>query len=292
MKGGTIKNNTVGIGSSTFPSKVAVVGDTVATARFNMYDGAVISGNKLRPSMETVNSTNIQNTDKITKENYAAVCFSNNGSFFMYGGTISGTNYRGVRMASGTTFKMEGGTIENNGKSTVLFQNENLFVRGGGLFLTGSNQDKFSITGGAIVNNGTVNSPGSGMVISSTSSSKGAVTIDGQVNFDGNEIMFSSTAKGYKGIALGPNFVNKGDNPIKLVPGRLAGATLDNLVSLNTLSVLFLSTSGDLATMKSSFVVERMGRGDTDGNIMIFHGTDELNLSIENDGKLSVSKKE
>jgi hypothetical protein len=295
MKGGTIKDNTVGSSQSFFPSIAAIVGNhpiSYADAVFNMYDGAVITGNKLRPEAETVNSTNSQNTDKITLGDFAAVSFSKSScSFFMYGGTISGTNYRGVRIVSGTTFKMEGGTIENNGKSTVKFQSTDLPVRGGGLNL--ANQENTTITGGTITNNGLANSLGSGLFASAgASSSEKAILIDGPVNFDGNAVYISSTSKSNCGIRLGNKFSRKGSSPIQLEAGTtLSNMTITKLIStFDSMPILKsnVTDGADLFTATSEFSLTRFA---WTAPSQTFITSVDINMSLGSDGKLSLAEK-
>jgi hypothetical protein len=231
---------------ATYYGVVDLAGSSLGSPAYFTMKGGVISGNTAS-AVKDVGSF-LPNTvmvmedgeicNNITYYLDGAITLVSDYDFTMRDGKISGNKGNGVNLSNNGTFKMEGGEISGNGKPTMSgpytlgqtynnggYLSASYVVLGAGVYLgVGSN---FIMTGGKILDNGTMEVHGSGVYQTNISSS---ITLNGPVEINGNSINViatSSASANRSKIKVGTYFENLGDDPITVdVVGGTNASTL------------------------------------------------------------------
>jgi hypothetical protein len=163
----------------------------IQSGTFEMHGNASITGNKWEPYLS---GTDTQIGNRIYVTGYAAVYGTGAISFKMHDNSeISGNEMRAVYLTSSgsnyPSFTMTGGAITNNGKKTWTGSNIEYYVLGGGIYLASG---QFEMKGGTIADNGVSDRPGSGIMAYNTSNTTVTTPfiLNGSVAITGNPIAF------------------------------------------------------------------------------------------------------
>jgi hypothetical protein len=296
MKGGSIEQNTVNANIIYLSS-----------GEFVMESGATISGNTVTPPVMTAGSNHngvyqqvVGDTGKV------GVVSVVGGKFTMHGGEITNNlNIRGVFFQGDTTtpieFTMSGGEISRNGTQKIIRSDGNEFgIIGAGVFATGG--IKITMTGGAIINNGDVAAPGSGLFYDNRASSTNlpvTLLLNGPVNFSGNTIGLSySCLNSKKAIFLGQAFVAD-SYPIQIDLAPIAASARNTqaymITYFNAQDALQTDpdfTSGNIADLVGNFTLNKcVFLLNTYATYALTDWTDQLDMAITTEGKTSVAAK-
>ncbi|MCM1309030.1 MAG: hypothetical protein NC223_10570, partial [Butyrivibrio sp.] len=250
LSGGTVSHN-----KANYAGAVGANNGSVTLSGVNLSNNSAVRDDYLGGggALHITSGATVIMTDGIISENNStsyggAIRLEANGKFVMNGGTVSENKAEeeggAVYLHSGD-MEINGGTISGNEarttgggisifKGSLLFsdgtisQNKSLTMYGGGVYVSGSGNGKFIMSGGSITNN-TASTHGGGIYLSSTGAQRSTFEMSG------GSITGNSTQTAGAGIFQYGSMVVSGEPVIQ--NNSLTSGALDNLGCYNTVTI-------------------------------------------------------